>query len=349
MTAMTPVGSVRSHIVSGNGGALPPKWKLLKAAEEAREPLGLKRTSLAVLRTMISLVKTDHISDAAADHHICFASNATLAERVHVSLKTIERHISILAAAGLIRRISSGNGKRWARRDRQGRVVLASGLSLLPLAEKHAELVQTAQGHAEKTRKVSLLKDKCSLKLKRLTDLSGDESVITDLMSRARNILRRKSDETALKNLLEEITNELANCGYVEEQTDKLRGPDHQNEGHKETDLIQKVEEKNSSQIQVSPKDMEHSFPKLCAELRFAKSNQHCEELMTDLAEYLGIGSIWNDLKTDHGPAVSFILLGFALQKAEVIENHKAYLLSLSKKIRAGEISYKSLLTKRDQ
>ncbi|WP_235477311.1 helix-turn-helix domain-containing protein [Aliiroseovarius crassostreae] len=97
----TRLGSIRSGVSDGQDGALHPKWKLLKAAEEAREPLGLKRTSLALLRTMISLVRANHISDAVADQHICFASNATLAERMHVSVKTVERHITILAATGL--------------------------------------------------------------------------------------------------------------------------------------------------------------------------------------------------------------------------------------------------------
>ncbi len=341
---MAQIGSIRSGALDGQGGALASKWKLLKAAEDAREPLGLKRTSLALLRTMIALVRSDNISTAATDQHICFASNATLAERVHVSVKTVERHIAALAEAGLVRRIVSGNGKRWARRDRQGKVVLASGLSLLPLAEKHAELIQAGQEHAEKVRKASLLKDQCSIQLRRLVELASDESMISGLMRKVRNTLRRKPDENALKDLLKELSAELAGCGYVEDQTAISRASADRIEGHKETDLIQKVKEKNSSEFQVSSSEMERSFPKLCAELRFARNKEHCDRIMVGLASYLGISSEWIDLKAEHGPAVSFMIMGYLLQRADHIQNHKGYLHSLVQKLRTGEIGPISLL-----
>lgn len=344
MTTMAPVGSIRSASPSGQGGAIASKWKLLKAVEDAREPLGLKRTSLALLRTMIALVQSDHIDAVAADKHICFASNSTLSERVHVSVKTVERHITALAEAGLVRRIVSGNGKRWARRDGQGRVVLASGLSLLPLAEKHAELIVVGQEHAEKIQQARLLKDKCSMHLRRLKDLQGEEGLVTDLIIRTRKLLRRKNDTQALKDLLDELSNELASCGYVEDQAAISRASDDHIEGHKETDLIQKVKEKKSSEIQVTSEEMERSFPKLCAELRFARSKEHCDRMMVGLASYLGISDVWIDLKAEQGPAVSFMILGYLLQRADHIQNHKAYFHSLEQKIKAGEIKPRSLL-----
>ena len=134
VTALAPNGATLSG-TAGQGGNTPKKWMLLRAVEEAREPLGLKSTSLNVLRAMVSFMDGDQISSDQDDRHICFASNAAIAKRTHVSVQTVERHISALVELGLIRRVMSANGKRWVRRDRQGRVVTATGLSLLPLSD----------------------------------------------------------------------------------------------------------------------------------------------------------------------------------------------------------------------
>lgn len=56
---------------------------------------------------MISFVGGDQIAADQDDHHICFASNAAIAKRTHVSVQTVERHISTLVELGLVRRVLS--------------------------------------------------------------------------------------------------------------------------------------------------------------------------------------------------------------------------------------------------
>ncbi len=158
------------------------------------------------------------------DQHICFASNTALAQRTHVSVQTVERHISLLVHLGLVRRVSSPNGKRWARRDQQGRVVLATGISLLPLAERHAELLQTAEEYIQETLKLSILRDKCSIALTKLKSLLKDHSAISSLLDHARNVLRRRPNANALSKLLEEISVEISE--HTQAMPGKLRGTD---------------------------------------------------------------------------------------------------------------------------
>jgi replication initiation protein RepC len=290
------------------------KWKLLRAAEEAREPLGLKATSLNLLRAMISLVPGDSLG-AAPDRHICFASNQTLAARAHVSVATIERHVSILVKAGLIQRASTMNGKRWARRDGQGRVVTASGLSLAPLINKYSELAQIAQEHAERLLRLDTLRDQCKLLLARLSASDG-------LLQRARNILRRRPDEDTLQNLYEDLSR-------------NLTVPDVHFEGHKETQSIHSVKEQ----------DLEKNYPRLCAEIRTEKSAEDCYRRMDQIAAELHLGSAWRAAK-DQGPTLAFMLLGYTLQRIEKIETPGAYLRSLLQRIEQGQDATNLLMQK---
>ena len=338
---MAPTGATLSG-TAGQGACTPKKWILLRTVEEARVPLGLKSTSLNVLRTLISFMKGDQISTDQDDHHICFASNAAIAKRTHVSVQTVERHISTLAKLGLVRRTLSANGKRWARRDPQGRVVTATGLSLMPLAERHAEFIQEAQKHADRVLEFTLLRDTVSAALARLKELIADDGDIADLMTTVRNALRRKPDAIVLRELLAEISVEISEITPAD--TDNLRVSDNEIEGHKEDSLNPIVKKEKPFQIQVSPDQMERSFPRLCSELRFAKDQTHCDRLMDSIADQLRLGETWYAMKTTHGPAFQFMVLGYITQRAETIRSHRAYLISLVAKIDRGDMQPTALL-----
>ncbi|MFA3921080.1 helix-turn-helix domain-containing protein [Ruegeria hyattellae] len=341
LQTLAPNGATLSA-TAGQGAITPKKWMLLRAVEEAREPLGLKSTSLNVLRAMISFMNGDQISADQDEHHICFASNAAIAKRTHVSVQTVERHISVLAELGLVRRVMSANRKRWARRDRQGRVVTATGLSLMPLSERHAEFIQEAQKHTDRVLEFTVLRDKVSAALARLKELVADDTAITDLMATVRNALRRKPDANVLGELLAEISVEISQITQAD--TENLRANDHENEGHKEDSLNPIVKKERQSQFQVSPDQMERSFPRLCSELRFARDQAHCDRLMDDIADYLRFDQTWYAMKSTYGPALRFMVLGYIFQRAENIKSHQAYLNSLISKIDRGDMQPTALL-----
>ncbi|MES0864366.1 helix-turn-helix domain-containing protein [Ruegeria sp. SCPT10] len=341
LTALAPNGATLSA-TAGQRSSTPKKWFLLRAVEEAREPLGLKSTTLNVLRAMISFVGSDQIAADQDDHHICFASNAAIAKRTHVSVQTVERHISTLVELGLVRRVMSANGKRWARRDRQGRVVTATGLSLMPLSERHAELIQEAQRHVDRVLEFTVLRDKVSAALARLRELLADDAKISGLMATVRNALRRKPDADVLNKLLAEISVEISEIAQAD--TENLRDSDSEFEGHKDDSLNPKVKKEKFSQLQVSPDQMERSFPRLCSELRFAKDQAHCDRIMDTIADQLHLGDTWYAMKTTHGPAIRFMILGYITQRTETIRSHRAYLISLAAKIDKGDMTPTAML-----
>ena len=317
------------------------KWTLLRAVEDIREPLGLKGTSIAILRAMISFVKADQISGQRDDTHICFASNAALSKRAHVSVQTVERHIAKLVSLGLLRRRSSANGKRWARRDTSGRVVLATGLSLLPLLERYAEFIDQYQLYKENSVTLTLLRDKCAMALARLKNYLGDFEQYELLLRKARNLLRRQPDQSALSALHAEITEELQKIDHSE--PDDLMGTDVENEGHIETPLNPSVKEEEASPDKVTPSQMHQAYPKLCAELRSARNQSDCEQRMAQIAAYLGLGDLWQQIK-HKGSAQAFMCLGYLLERAEHIRKPRSYAYYLLDGLDNGRISWTTLL-----
>jgi replication initiation protein RepC len=163
------------------------------------------------------------------------------------------------------------------------------------------------------------------------------------LLSKARNLLRRQPDKQALSDLLDKITAEISKIGSAE--PGDLRTTDPEIEGHKETSKTQYVKEENSFQIEVGQEEMERAYPRLCAELRFAKNQEDCRRFMDDLAGYLNLGNTWFSIK-DLGPALSFMILGYLLERTETISNHRGYAFKLSQDLANKSLDWRTLLKK---
>lgn len=350
VTNCAPAGAVRS--LAGHGSSAP-KWMQLRAIEEAREPLGMKATSISIVRAMLSYMAADRVSEMADDHHIVYASNASIAERAHVSIQTVERHISKLIKLGIIKRTTAANGKRWCRRDRAGQVLLVSGLSLLPLATRHAEFTALASEYRRAQEALLMLRDECTVAMARLQDAISDG--VQDLLVRARLILRRRPQQDVLQDLLDELNE----CVSVENRSSEtceptnLRDGDGEIEGHKEHSLNPNSKKEDHYLKKVTQDQMEHAFPRLCSELRFARNQAHCDQLMDQLADHMKLGEAWYAMKSSHAPAIRFMVLGYILQRVEIVRSHRAYLTSIMNKIDRGELEPMTLLvpqkTRRDE
>lgn len=327
---------------AGQGAIAQNKWQLLNLVEEIRQPLDLKATSIAILRALLSFIRQDQISAKNDAAHICFASNAALARRAHVSVQTVERHVSKLVHMGLLSRRSSGNGKRWARRDAQGQVVLATGLSLLPLVERREEFQTIARVFAQKMQDLTLLRDKCAMALAKLTQTGDATPYQEELKSRARRLFKRKPDAQALADLLGDISRELSRTKPV--NPEELRASPPHNEGHKDPDLNPLVKDQKILSIKVSPADMQRSYPRLCAELRSARSQEDCTRKMQEIADHLHLGSLWYKIQA-LGPALAFMLLGYLLERVETITSPKAYASTLYNRFSADSSDRNSLLS----
>ena len=137
------------------------KWHVYQAICTAKAPLGVTERALAVLNALL----TFHPETAlTGDDLIVFPSNEQLARRAHgMPPSTLRRHISVLVDAGLVIRRDSPNGKRYARKGRDGAVELAFGFDLGPLVARAEEFDRLADEIAAADRALKLARERITL------------------------------------------------------------------------------------------------------------------------------------------------------------------------------------------
>jgi replication initiation protein RepC len=115
------------------------KWQLFRLVCEARAELDVTDRALTVLDALLTFFPDDILSEERG--LIVFPSNAQLSIRAKgMTPATLRRHLAVLVEAGLIIRRDSPNGKRYARRGREGEIAEAYGFSLAPLLARAIEI-----------------------------------------------------------------------------------------------------------------------------------------------------------------------------------------------------------------
>ena len=137
MTLGMLAGQVIARTVSPEASV--DKWKLYRWLCEARPKLAISDRALSVLNALLSFYPKAEL--AGNEGLVVFPSNTQLSLRTHgMAETTLRRHIAALVEAGLLVRRDSPNGKRYVRRDREGTIGEAFGLSLAPLLARAGEI-----------------------------------------------------------------------------------------------------------------------------------------------------------------------------------------------------------------
>lgn len=143
-------------------GKSADKWKIYRDACDARTLLGLRDRALAVLNALLSFYPETDLSEE--DNLVVFPSNAQLIARANgIAGTTLRENLALLVAAGLIIRNDSPNGKRYARRAKDGAVETAYGFNLAPLLARAEELALLAQNVAEDARRLKIVKERTTI------------------------------------------------------------------------------------------------------------------------------------------------------------------------------------------
>ncbi|WP_307144759.1 plasmid replication protein RepC [Rhizobium tibeticum] len=138
------------------------KWKIYRALCAAKPLLGVTDRALAVLNALLSFYPKNVLSEE--NGLVVFPSNDQLSLRSHgMAEQTIRRHLAVLVEAGLIVRKDSPNGKRYARRVKEGEVGEAFGFSLAPLIVRAEEIERLAAEVVAERLHVQRLREQLSL------------------------------------------------------------------------------------------------------------------------------------------------------------------------------------------
>ena len=137
------------------------KWKVFQAICAAKAKLGITERALAVLDALLSFHPETTLS---GDDLVVFPSNARLCLRAHgMASSTLRRQLAILVDAGIVLRKDSPNGKRYARKARDGRAAEAFGFDLSPLVARAAEFETLAESVRFDERRLRLLRERVTL------------------------------------------------------------------------------------------------------------------------------------------------------------------------------------------
>lgn len=217
------------------------KWKIYRALCDAKPLLGVTDRALAVLNALLSFYPKNDLSEGNC--LVVFPSNTQLSLRAHgMAEQTIRRHLAVLVEAGLLIRKDSPNGKRYARRGREGEVNEAFGFSLAPLlarAEEIEHLAATVVAERLNTQRLRERISLCRRDIAKLIEtaiaeqLSGDwERIYAGFRSLIEG-LPRSPTTAELENLLDELSilrEDVINQLEMQLKTQKQSGNANQNE-----------------------------------------------------------------------------------------------------------------------
>ncbi|MDE4099819.1 plasmid replication protein RepC [Phaeobacter gallaeciensis] len=146
----TPGLGVAEQLAQAGERVAVPKTRAFVALKRVGAHIGLKAGDMMLLDTLGAFTQAQDWEEG--QRPIVWASNAYLMEQTGFSLSALKRHARRLAEIGVVSFQDSPNGKRWGRRDTEGRIVEAYGFDLSPLSarvEEFEELQAELQAERE--------------------------------------------------------------------------------------------------------------------------------------------------------------------------------------------------------
>ena len=137
------------------------KWNVFRAICTAKDRIGVSERALAVLDALLSFHPETALT---GEDLIVFPSNHQLSLRAHgMAPATLRRHLAALVDCGLIIRRDSPNGKRYARKGREGDIERAFGFDLAPIVARAAEFEAWAEEVRSEERALKLVRERITI------------------------------------------------------------------------------------------------------------------------------------------------------------------------------------------
>jgi replication initiation protein RepC len=348
------------------------KWKVFRDVAEAREALGLQDRSVAILDALLTFLPSNELRQDG--QLIVFPSNVQLTLRAHgIAGATLRRHLAILVDAGLIVRKDSANGKRFARKDRDGGVETAFGFDLSPLLARAEELALMAQEVVAARVAFRRAKERltiCRRDVRKLISAAieegaeGDWHAIEDIYLNLTARLPRTPSQMDVDSLLDEMqmlyTEVLTRLNTLEEteiiSTNGAQGERHTQNSKPESSYefepsSRKEQGRKSSETDLPPRQPSSSFPlgivlRACPQIcDYGQSGavRGWRDLMSAavvVRSMLGVSpSAYQDACEAMGPENAATAIACILERANFITSPGGYLRDLTRRWERGEFS----------
>lgn len=355
-------------------GAAVNKWTAFQHVREARELLGATDRSLAILNALLSFHRGNELT--AEGELIVWPSNEQLSARANgISPATLRRHLAVLVECGLIIRRDSPNGKRFARKDRQGEIEQAYGFDLSPIVARSEEFQSAAEAVQAEKKAYRLVKERLTLlrrDIVKMIDAGIEEKVPGNwgrVLQNYQAIIARLP-RTASRQILEDIASDLQGLNAEIRETlesyaksQNMNANESHSDRHKQNsnpDL--QSESENSSGIKAEATgnvEQTHNLRSLpgrdlplgivldaCPNLRELTPDGKIRHWRDFLAAaetartMLGVSpSAWKEAQVALGEQQAAITLAAIYQRAEQINSAGGYLRNLTDRAKEGKFS----------
>lgn len=142
--------------------AIVHKWQVFQNIREARELLGATDRSLTILNALLTFHPETALTGGA--EIVVWPSNVQLMARANgMPATTLRRHIAVLVDCGLVVRRDSPNGKRFARKGRDGEIEQAYGFDLSPIVARAEEFKDLAEAVRAEKKAFRVAKERLTL------------------------------------------------------------------------------------------------------------------------------------------------------------------------------------------
>lgn len=194
-------------------GVVAKKWRVFQDIREARELLGATDRSLAILNALLTFHPETELSDYT--ELIVWPSNEQLAARANgMPATTLRRHIAVLVDCGLVIRRDSPNGKRFARKGRDGEVEQAYGFDLTPIVARAEEFRDMAETVRAEKKAFRIAKERLTLLRRDIVKLidAGIEEGVPGNWGRVQQVYQSimgRLNRSAPRQLVEDICADL--------------------------------------------------------------------------------------------------------------------------------------------
>jgi len=355
-------------------GKTVDKWQVYRDLCEAKSLVGVGDRALAILAALLSFYPDDRLSED--NGLVVFPSNRQLALRAHgMSEVTLRRHLAALVESGIIIRRDSPNGKRYARKGREGGVAEAFGFSLAPLLARAEEFADAAEAVRADNRALRLMRERITLyrrDIAKLIEAGLDEGAPGDwnglwLQFRAVvDALPRRARLADLEPFAAELASIRRNVDKLLEihvnvhdmdgkacRNERHHSDSNTNDPHESEPAHEEDRGEGASQSHMSATPAAYPLGlvlRACPDIAdYAVDGiGSWRELMAVAAQvrgYLGISpSAYADALDALGQEGTAIVIACILQRAQDIKSAGGYLRALTEKARAGGFSVGPML-----
>lgn len=171
---LTP-GHLQADKLSSQYNGLPEDVRhpgqILAALKRAAAGLGIPRPVVELVDQLFAHTQVQDWEEGARP--IVWPSNRVLMDHLQIGCRALQFRIRQAGAYGLVNMSDSAEGRRYGRRDGEGRIVEAYGFDLAPLAMRYAEMRAMVAASDERMRERKRLRRRLTIAGRRLAQLGA--------------------------------------------------------------------------------------------------------------------------------------------------------------------------------